>query len=83
MAYRAELLANGDEECRKWPYVYAVFSDGTEITPEMRRHYYELLLAGTGPAGSPFEMGKYFYRFAARRELRRKAGSVFRRLVGA
>lgn len=83
LAYRAELLANGDEKCRQWPYVYAAFSDGTKIVPEMRRHYYELLLAGTAPRISPFEMGAYFRRFAARRQLRRKAGRVFRRLAGA
>jgi hypothetical protein len=51
--YRAALLENGHETCRAWPYAFARFDDGSPITPEMRRHFYNQLWSGQVPADAP------------------------------
>jgi hypothetical protein len=51
--YRAALLENGYEKCRTWPYAFARFEDGSPITPEMRRHFYNQLWSGQVAANAP------------------------------
>jgi hypothetical protein len=53
-AYRAELLQAGHDQCRKWPYAFSQFDDGTPITMEQRRRHYEAYWSGQASPGSPF-----------------------------
>jgi hypothetical protein len=55
--YRTALLENGYEQCHAWPYAFDRMEDGTAITQEMRRAYYEQVWTGKAPAGSPFQAG--------------------------
>jgi hypothetical protein len=58
--YREKLLANGHDEVSKYPYSFNFFYGGQEITPAIRRFYYNCLIQGLQPAGSPFENYEYF-----------------------
>lgn len=58
--YRDALAAAGHEEFRAWPYEFGSFPNRRTITLPMRRHWYERLLAGKAPAGSPFDHPEWF-----------------------
>jgi len=58
--YRDALAAAGHEECRRRPYGHATFTNGRPVTPPMRRAWYERVMAGTAPAGSPFDHPEWF-----------------------
>jgi hypothetical protein len=53
-AYQAELLQAGYDQCRKWPYAFDRFIDGTTISIEQRRLHYQAYWAGKAAGGSPF-----------------------------
>lgn len=57
-----EVLAKQAESPSNLTYGFARFSDGREITPWMRRHFYELCDTNAVPFdGSPFAQADYFY----------------------
>jgi hypothetical protein len=58
--YRDALATAGYEESRTWPYGFGTCTDGRPITLPMRRAWYERVMAGTVPAGSPFDHPEWF-----------------------
>jgi len=58
--YRDALAAAGYAESRRWPYGFGAFAGGRPITLPMRREWYERVMAGTAPAGSPFDHPEWF-----------------------
>lgn len=58
--YRDALAAAGHEECRTWPYGFGTFTGGGPITLPMRRGWYGRCMAGSVPAGSPFDHPEWF-----------------------
>lgn len=58
--YRDALLACKYRESRRWPYGFARFASGREITKAMRRAYYDDWIAGNALPGSPFEHPEWF-----------------------
>jgi hypothetical protein len=55
LRYRAALLENGYEQTHRLPYAFSQFDDGTPITIEMRRKYFEDLVTGKALPESPFK----------------------------
>jgi hypothetical protein len=55
LGYRDALLESGHEQCRRLPYAFGQLDDGTPITLEMRRKYFEDLVTGKAPSQSPFK----------------------------
>lgn len=58
--YHDALAATGYEEARGWSYGFGTFANGRPITLPMRREWYGRMMAGTAPAGSPFEHAEWF-----------------------
>lgn len=85
--YRSALLANGYAETRRLPYGFARFDCGRNITPADRRLYFQELVSGSSPSGSPFANSSYYRQrsrqlkmAAATRSIRRLGGRLARRL---
>ncbi|MDB6077674.1 MAG: yfnF, partial [Akkermansiaceae bacterium] len=45
LEYGSQLKVNGNDACRRWPYTYATFRDGTRIRDETRREFRRQLIA--------------------------------------
>lgn len=69
--YRTALFDAGHMECRAWPYGMGTFTNGMPISWAMRRHYYDLVVSGKAPEGSPFDNPQWFRHIARRIEWRR------------
>lgn len=53
--YRFALLRHGYDQVIKWPYAFTHFADGSPITVQMRRRYYQQLWSGKAGEISPFQ----------------------------
>ena len=60
-AYSERLLAGGYAESIRYPYAFGVFDNQRPITPSNRVRYYNDLVNGTAPEGSPYAAYAHFY----------------------
>ncbi len=67
--YRKELMKNGYEKNRAFPYRFNFFKNGASIELGMRRVFYERIVSGQWGKTSPFDEHEFFIRKKAADDL--------------